>query len=120
MSSPRKMRTSAIYSALNALCQGFEQALSAMDTLTAMKLKNEDIFDGCRIMTEEAAAWACYQVIAALEPRELRNWALSGEKSKRWHNRHEEPDELPRSQDPRIVRRLQTATRKMRKADPAR
>src|ERR1700685_1155770 len=60
---PRRMPTAAIYTALNSLSEGFEQALSAMDLLNKTGLGKSDLFEGCRILTQEAAAWARYQVV---------------------------------------------------------
>jgi len=82
------MSTAAIYTALDSLSQGFEQALSAIDLLSRAEFANRDLFDGCRMLTEEAAAWSRYQVVQALGDKELRAWTACGRRSEDWEKRN--------------------------------
>lgn len=88
----RRLATGEIYSALNEMRQGFEQVFSAMDRLNASGLRDRDLFDGCRLLAEQAAAWACHQVVESMRERELTNWTLSARAWDRWQNRNERPD----------------------------
>jgi hypothetical protein len=89
---PRRMPTAAIYAALNSLSEGFEQALSAMDLLNKMGVAKSDLFEGCRILTQEAAAWARYQIVQTLGDHELENWTKCGRRWQQWQKRNEDPE----------------------------
>lgn len=104
---PQRMPTATIYAALNSLTQGFEQALSAMDLLNATGLAKRDLFEGCRILTEEAAAWARYQIIQALGDRELDNWTRSGRRWQQWQKRNEDAGngKTPRNEPSQTIRK---------------
>jgi len=87
---PGRMPAAAIYAALNSLSEGFEQALSAMDLLNKTGVAKTDLFEGCRILTQEAAAWARYQVVQTLGDQELDNWTRFGRRWREWQKRNED------------------------------
>jgi hypothetical protein len=50
-----------------------------MDALNRGGLRKGDLFEGCRLLVEEAQAWASYLVLEAVSERELTNWTVTGQ-----------------------------------------
>jgi hypothetical protein len=82
--------TAQVYTALLDLRQGFDQVFLAMIRLNDSGIAKGDLFEGCRELTTEAAAWACHQVAEALRDRELNNWTLAANAWEAWQKRLDE------------------------------
>lgn len=87
----------AVYEALYAMSQGFKQILAAMDRINGAGLAAYDLFEGCRSLVKEAAAWARHQVIEALRERELTNWSSSEREFLQWQQESERDADVPSS-----------------------
>jgi hypothetical protein len=66
------------------LNEGFRGVYAAMDALNKAGLRKDDLFDGCRLIAEEAQAWASYSVVQAVAERELTNWTVTGRQRQEW------------------------------------
>jgi hypothetical protein len=80
----RRVDTAGVYEALHQLNEGFRSVYRAMDALNKAGLRKSDLFDGCRLLAEEAQAWASYRVLEALAERELTNWTVTGQHRQEW------------------------------------
>jgi hypothetical protein len=80
----RRVDTAAIYEALHELNEGFGGVYRAMDALNRAGLRKGDLFEGCRVLAEEAQAWACYTVVEVVAERELTNWTVIGQHRQDW------------------------------------
>ena len=80
----RRVDTAAIYEALHELNQSFGVIYRAMDALNRASLRKGDLFEGCRLLAEEAQAWASYLVVEAVAERELTNWTVTGQHRQEW------------------------------------
>lgn len=80
----RRVDTAGIYEALHELNEGFGGIYRAMDVLNKAGLRKGDLFDGCRLLAEEAQAWASYLVVEAVAERELTNWTVTGQHRQEW------------------------------------
>ena len=80
----RRVDTAALYEALHELNEGFQGIYRAMDALNKAGLRKGDLFDGCRLLAEEAQAWASYRVLEALAEQELANWTITGQHRQEW------------------------------------
>jgi len=80
----RRVDTAAIYEALHELNEGFGDTYRAMDVLNKANLRKGDLFEGCRLLAEEAQAWASYLVLEAVAEQELTNWTVTGQHRQEW------------------------------------
>ena len=79
-----RVDTAAIYEALHAMNEGFQGVYRAMYALNGAGLRKGDLFEGCRLLAEEARAWASYRVIEALSDEELTAWTAAGQRWQDW------------------------------------
>jgi hypothetical protein len=80
----RRVDTAAIYQALHGLNEGFRGVYRAMEALNEAGLRKGDLFEGCRLLAEEAQAWASYLVLEAVAEQELTNWTVTGQHRQEW------------------------------------
>ena len=80
----RRVDTAGIYEALHKLNENFEGIYRAMDALNSAGLRKGDLFEGCRLLAEEAQAWASYLVLEAVAEQELTNWTVTGQHRQEW------------------------------------
>lgn len=82
----RRVDTAGIYEALHELNEGFRSVYHAMYALNGAGLRKGDLFEGCRLLAEEARAWASYCVLEALGDEELTAWTVTGQRWQDWLN----------------------------------
>ena len=80
----RRVDTAGIYEALHELNEGFGGIYRAMYVLNKAGLRKDDLFEGCRLLAEEAQAWASYLVLEAVAEQELTNWTVTGQHRQEW------------------------------------
>jgi len=80
----RLVDTAEIYKALHELNENFEGIYRAMDALNSVGLRKGDLFEGCRLLAEEAQAWASYLVLEGVAEQELTNWTVTGQHRQEW------------------------------------
>jgi hypothetical protein len=103
----RRVDTAGIYKALHELNEGFGGIYRAMDALNKAGLRKDDLFEGCRLLAEEAQAWASYRVLEAVAEQELTNWTVTGQHRQEWLVAQGDFEKLGKSE-----RRLRTAANK--------